>query len=339
MGAARWDDLGSFPCLPFGVSCREPHPPPARYCVRGRLLLVGVAACGSSGGSDASSDDTAETTVADSGDSGSTDDTRADAPDEGGSGRHAAAVTLADGEAGAADKTITFTEDGGFDPGNLDIGVGELFTVKQGGDGINAVKFGDSTDTYTITGGLIESFTIDAAGTYTMTDDLTGETATITVSYVPPGARRAGADGTLARQAPPVQPRWNVVQAPPRPSGLGPGHRVFSPRPGSGGGAEHRLERCRDDVGVGADAPAGGALAVLGLDVGDRRGIRPGAHRVLVVVDDVDLDAERGDARHERRDRAVALARHRHRLAVHQQVHGDLGGPSASVLSSVERRT
>jgi hypothetical protein len=44
------------------------------------------------------------------------------------------------------------------------------------------VKFGDSTDTYTISGGLIESFTIDAAGTYTMTEDLTGATATITVT-------------------------------------------------------------------------------------------------------------------------------------------------------------
>jgi len=146
----------------------------------GALLLVGVAACGSSGGSDASSDDAAETTVAGNGGSGSTDDTTADAPDEGGS-EGTGTVTLADGEA-AADKTITFTEDGGFDPGNLDVGVDELFTVKQGGDGINAVKFGDSTDTYTITGGLIESFTIDAAGTYTMTEDLTGETATITVS-------------------------------------------------------------------------------------------------------------------------------------------------------------
>jgi hypothetical protein len=146
----------------------------------GAFLLVGVAACGSSGGSDASSDDAVETTVAGNGDSGSTDDTTGDAPDEGGS-EGTGTVTLADGEA-AADKTITFTEDGGFDPGNLDVGVGELFTVKQGGDGINAVKFGDSTDTYTITGGLIESFTIDAAGTYTMTEDLTGETATITVS-------------------------------------------------------------------------------------------------------------------------------------------------------------
>ena len=109
-----------------------------------------------------------------------TDDTTADAPDEGGKAG-TGTVTLADGEA-AADKTITFTADGGFDPATLDVAVGELFTVKQGGEGVNAVKFGDSSDTYTISGGLIESFTIDAAGNYTMTEDLTGETATITVT-------------------------------------------------------------------------------------------------------------------------------------------------------------
>lgn len=144
------------------------------------LLFVGLSGCGSSGGSDSSDDPT--TTVADDSGSATPDDTAADdgSSDEGGS-EGTGTVTLADGEA-AADKTITFTEDGGFDPGTLEVAVGELFTVKQGGDGVNAVKFGDSTDTYTITGGLFESFTIDAAGTYTMTEDLTGETATITVS-------------------------------------------------------------------------------------------------------------------------------------------------------------
>jgi hypothetical protein len=147
----------------------------------GAFLVVGVAACGSSSGSDSSSDDTAKTTVADSGDSG-TSDTTADSGDSGDAGdtEGTGTVTLADGEA-PADKTITFT-DGAFDPTTLEVAVGELFTVKQGGDGINAVKFGDSTDTYTISGGLIESFTIDAAGTYTMTEDLTGATATITVT-------------------------------------------------------------------------------------------------------------------------------------------------------------
>jgi len=149
----------------------------------GAFLVTGAAACGSSSGSDSSSGDTAKTTAADNGGDSGTSETTADSGDKGDSGatEGTGTVTLADGEA-AADKTITFTEDGGFDPSNLDVKVGELFTVKQGGDGTNAVKFGDSSDTYTISGGLIESFTIDAAGTYTMTEDLTSQTATITVT-------------------------------------------------------------------------------------------------------------------------------------------------------------
>lgn len=145
------------------------------------FFVVGVSACGSSDGSDSSADTTA-TTAKTTGDTtgDTTDDTTADAPDDGGK-EGTGTVTLADGEA-PADKTITFTADGGFDPATLEVAVGELFTVKQGGDGVNAVKFGDASDTYTISGGLIESFTIDAAGTYTMTEDLTGETATITVT-------------------------------------------------------------------------------------------------------------------------------------------------------------
>ncbi len=90
-------------------------------------------------------------------------------------------VTLADGAA-AADKTVSFTDDGGFDPPELTVKVGELFTFKAGDDGTHAVKFGDSSDTYTISGGLIESFTIDAAGTYTVTEDLSSKTMTVTVT-------------------------------------------------------------------------------------------------------------------------------------------------------------
>ncbi|WP_426573779.1 cupredoxin domain-containing protein [Aquihabitans sp. McL0605] len=142
-------------------------------------FLLGVAACGSSGASDSSSDDKATTTAADGG-SGDATTTAADSG-SGDTAQGTGKVTLADGEA-PADKTFTFTSDGGFDPTSLEVNVGELFTVKNGGDGVNAVKFGDSSDTYTITGGLIESFTIDAPGTYTMTEDLTSKTATITVT-------------------------------------------------------------------------------------------------------------------------------------------------------------
>lgn len=144
-------------------------------------LLVAAAGCGSSGGGSDSADTTATTAMADG--SGS-DTTAADAGSDtteptgtAGTGT----VTLADGEADAA-KTVTYTDDGGFDPSELSVAVGELFTFKSGDDGVHAVKFGEATDTYTISGGLIESFTIDAAGTYTVTEDISGATMTVTVT-------------------------------------------------------------------------------------------------------------------------------------------------------------
>ncbi len=145
------------------------------------VLVLGAAACGSSdSGSDGASDKA--TTTAASGGSGDT------TADDGGSSDTTAAssegsgtVTLADGAA-AADKTVSFTDDGGFDPPELTVKVGELFTFKAGDDGTHAVKFGESSDTYTISGGLIESFTIDAAGTYTVTEDISSKTMTVTVT-------------------------------------------------------------------------------------------------------------------------------------------------------------
>lgn len=136
-------------------------------------LAVGLVAC-SDDDDGGSSDTGTETTAAPDG-----------ATDEGGAADgaatgDAAAVTLADGEA-PPELTVTFTDAGGFSPATLSVGVGELFTFVAGDDGTHAVKFGTSTDTYAISGGLIESFTISAAGTYTVTEDLTSQTMTITV--------------------------------------------------------------------------------------------------------------------------------------------------------------
>ncbi len=147
-------------------------------------LIFGAAACGSSdSGSDGAADDTEanapdDTTAADAGTDDTTDgsDEGTDSSGEAGTGT----VTLTDGEAGA-DLTVTYTEADGFAPGELTVGVGELFTFVSGDDGVHAVKFGESSDTFTITNGLIESFTIDAAGTYTVTEDISGATMTITV--------------------------------------------------------------------------------------------------------------------------------------------------------------
>lgn len=141
-------------------------------------LLVGTAACSSD-----SSDDSTATTATTVATTTAADDTPAtEATDDAGSAdAGTGTVTLADGEADAA-HTLTFATDGGWSPATLEVGVGELLTVKAGDDGTYAVAFGESSDTYTVTGGLIETFTIDAAGTYEIREDLSGEMATITVT-------------------------------------------------------------------------------------------------------------------------------------------------------------
>ena len=148
------------------------------------VLLLSAPACSSDKSEDAK--ETTTTAAADDAHNGATSEPAADTTEVEGEGSEGGeegtgTVTLADGEA-AADKTITFTTDAGFDPSELEVAVGELFTFRAGDDSVNAVKFGDSSDTFTISGGLIESFTIDAPGTYTVTEDLSGETMTVTVS-------------------------------------------------------------------------------------------------------------------------------------------------------------
>lgn len=114
------------------------------------------------------------TTGADSGAGGSSAGTAGEQGD-------AAAVKPADGKA-PAERTVTFTADKRFDPAQLEVPVGELVTFVAAPDaGTHAVRFGDSTDTYTISGGLVESFTIGEPGTYTVTEDLTNATMTLTV--------------------------------------------------------------------------------------------------------------------------------------------------------------
>src|SRR5215470_17109200 len=73
------------------------------------------------------------------------------------------------------------------------------------------------------------------------------------------------------------------------------------------GGGEHRLQRGPDDVGVDSDAPEHPA-GDLALDVGRRRRVPAGAHRVLVVVEHPDSHPERAQGVDEGRDRPVPLA-------------------------------
>ena len=91
-------------------------------------------------------------------------------------------------------------------------------------------------------------------------------------------------------------------------------------------GGEHGSQRRGDDVGVGADSPACGGVAGDRFYVGHGGCVGAATERVLVVVDDVELDTEPvtngGD---ERRDWAVAFALHRARFAVDDHLRGDRG--------------
>lgn len=145
------------------------------------VLLLGASACGSSGGSDGAAP---ETTSAESSasDGAGSDETTAPSPGSGEAGEgDPSAVKVSDGAADSAN-TVTFTADDSFDPAELEVGVGDVITFQAADDaGSHAVTF-DGSNTYTISGGLTESFTIDAPGTYTASELLTNATMTITVT-------------------------------------------------------------------------------------------------------------------------------------------------------------
>lgn len=95
------------------------------------------------------------------------------------SDKPAGSPTLSDGEA-PAKNTITITKNG-FDPRSLEIAEGEKVTFKAGSDGVFAVNYGEGSDSATVTGGLIETFSFPGTGTYTFSDSLTGIPMTVTV--------------------------------------------------------------------------------------------------------------------------------------------------------------
>lgn len=152
------------------------------------LTLASVlTACGSSsGGSDGSSGDgsKATTTAAAAADSSSSETTEAtDSGDSGdsASGENPGTETLVDGPADAA-HTVTLTADGTWDPASLEVAPGEVFTfVAAEGAPTAAVTF-NGNDSYTITTGLTESFTLDEPGTYTVKEYLAGAEMTVTVT-------------------------------------------------------------------------------------------------------------------------------------------------------------
>lgn len=138
-------------------------------------LALGLGACGG--------DDEPEDTSSTPGDTASDPDESEPAPEEPEAepeeGAPAGGVVFVDNvDSPAASVTVS---DAGFDPAETTVAVGDVvvFTT-AGGDGIFGVIVGD-LDGYTVTTGLDESFRFDAPGTYEVREDISGNTATVTV--------------------------------------------------------------------------------------------------------------------------------------------------------------
>jgi plastocyanin len=142
------------------------------------VLALGGAACSSSGSDSSAGSTTKESTGATT--STTTADTaESSAGSTSSDGENPGVETLVDGPADAA-HTVTLTASGSWDPATLEVAPGQVFTFVSAGSGSHAVTFNGS-DTYTISGGLTESFTLATPGTYTVTEYLSGETMTVVV--------------------------------------------------------------------------------------------------------------------------------------------------------------
>jgi len=168
----------------------------------GAFLLVGVAACGSSSGSDDSSGAT-PTTAADSGSDTGTDDTAAEEPADSGAdeadcdatsssdtlSRDSVVLFAADQseltEADITDEaTATISADGSsMDPGTIEIGAGEIFGfIGEDGLGIDGVIIGCAGG-QTLPPATTIGFVITEPGTYPVSLDVAGtELGTVVVS-------------------------------------------------------------------------------------------------------------------------------------------------------------
>lgn len=170
----------------------------------GAFLLVGTAACGSSGGSDSSSDGSAQTTAADSGSDSGTDGTTADTEESGGDGGEQDCDATADSNNLSGDSVVLFSADqdelmesdltddaiatvaadgSSMDPETIEIGAGEMFGVKAAeGGSIDAVIIGCAGG-QTLVPNVAVGFVITEPGTYPVSLDIAGtELGTVVVS-------------------------------------------------------------------------------------------------------------------------------------------------------------
>lgn len=171
----------------------------------GAFLIAGTAACGSSG-SEGSSDEAPETTVADGGTDAGTDEPADEPADEGSSddGGEQDCEATAESNNLSGDSNVLFAADqdelmesdltdedtavvaadgSSMDPGTIEIGAGEMFGIKaEGGGNIDAVIIGCAGG-QTLVPNVAVGFVITEPGTYPVSLDIAGtELGTVVVS-------------------------------------------------------------------------------------------------------------------------------------------------------------
>lgn len=141
-------------------------------------LSLGLSACGGddepASSSDSSSTDDAASEEAAEGSGDEAEEAAEEPADEAPAG----GVTYVDSTEPAADTVVV--DEGGFTADTSSVEVGDVVLFIAGDEGIYSVIVGD-LDGYTVTTGLNGAFRFDAPGTYPVTEDLTGNSATITV--------------------------------------------------------------------------------------------------------------------------------------------------------------
>ena len=151
---------------------------PTAVAALGLTLALGLGACGGDDDGDAAGGD-GTTASADAGDSPAEEPAEEEADaEEPPADSPAGGVTYVDATEPAADTIVV--DEGGFTADTSTIGVGDVVLFIPGDEGIYGVIVGD-LDGYTVTTGLNGAFRFDLPGTYAVREDITGNTATITV--------------------------------------------------------------------------------------------------------------------------------------------------------------
>ena len=141
------------------------------------VIVLTIPACGSSGSNTKAGDASSTTSKSANGDTPGKSDT---SDTESAPGKNPGKATVSN-ETAAPDKTVIFTADKTFAPNKLQVSPGEVFSFKSADDANAAAVTFDGNDKYTITSGLVESFTLTTPGTYTVTDNMSNATMTVVV--------------------------------------------------------------------------------------------------------------------------------------------------------------